>query len=188
MRRGFAELRARHLGRSLRLGSAQGVIQHRRLRFQDQRGWVEFFARHKSRSGATDLLSGPVFVEFIKLCRKKFAYTVLTSSALLSCVDGAIVGGQADLTLMVATWRKTKAQDLTDALAALTEINPGPVFSVLNEGWRLSKGNADLVEARSTGGRGNLSYEPNLRKVNDANIDEHKLDKPWDPLSPRGSA
>lgn len=79
----------------------------------------------------SDMLSGPTMSTVLSRFEDDFDYVILHAPPLLTYTDAAVISRVAGQTLVTVSAGRTRAQDLTTALAALNNVHVAPLGLVL---------------------------------------------------------
>jgi capsular exopolysaccharide synthesis family protein len=79
----------------------------------------------------SDLLSAPMMTSVLRRVEQEYDFVILHAPSLLSYTDAAVVSGAAGGTLVTVSVGRTRAQELTTALSALSNVWVKPVGMVI---------------------------------------------------------
>ncbi|KIG08637.1 GNVR domain-containing protein [Caballeronia concitans] len=93
----------------------------------------DFIACGDYPDGPAYLLMSPRFAEVLATLRARYRYVIVDTPPVLAVADSAIVGGHADLSLMVAREGATSLSELEHSIAALKQGGITPHGIVYND-------------------------------------------------------
>jgi len=134
------DLRRGRLHKALGLERAPGLSEYLRdkasLETVIRKGGAErpdFIACGDYPDAPAYLLMSPRFVELLATLRSRYRYVIVDTPPVLAVADSAIVGGHADLSLMVAREGATSIDELEHSIAALKQGGIHPRGIVYND-------------------------------------------------------
>lgn len=80
---------------------------------------LDFISRGHSPQSPSEMLMSDKFKEFIATAKDKYDYVIIDTPPVLAVTDSSIIGRVADLTLLIARYRKTSHDELEDSMSRL---------------------------------------------------------------------
>lgn len=80
---------------------------------------LDFISRGHSPQSPSEMLMGEKFKEFVANAKEKYDYIIIDTPPVLAVTDSSVIGRQADLSLLIARYRKTSHDELDDSMGRL---------------------------------------------------------------------
>ncbi|MGN0334978.1 MAG: polysaccharide biosynthesis tyrosine autokinase [Lachnospiraceae bacterium] len=123
------------------------------FQYDKERGIYTLFTG-KSYANSTEIISSEEMRNVLKVFRKAFDYIILDSPPMSLMADAEALADQADMSVLVVRYSMVQAQDINDAIDALSNCNSRMAGCILNQARTMQ----DLLPGKGGYGYGKYRY------------------------------
>lgn len=81
---------------------------------------LDFISRGHSPQSPSEMLMSDKFKEFVAAAKEKYDYVIIDTPPVLAVTDSSVIGRIADVTMLIARYRKTSHDELEDSMGRLS--------------------------------------------------------------------